>query len=63
VIRSEQLSAVSFSAQGSASEVVEQIQKDIQSGLGDDSLLVIFPDVRSVNPAELVKHSGDYGTE
>ena len=63
VIRSEQLSAVSFSAQGSASEVVEQIQKDIQSGLGDDSLLVIFPDVRTVNPAELVKQIGDDGAE
>ena len=63
VIRSEQLSAVSFSAQGSASEVVEQIQKDIQAELGDDSLLVIFPDVRAVNPAELVKHIGDDGAE
>ena len=62
VIRSEQLSAVSFSARGTASEVGEQIQKDIQSGLDDDALLVIFPDVRTVNPAELVKHIGDDGT-
>lgn len=62
VIRSEQLSAVSFSARGTASEVGEQIQKDIQSGLGDGSLLVIFPDVRAVNPAELVTHIGSDGT-
>jgi len=63
VIRSDQLSAVSFSARGTAAEVSEQIQKDIQSGRDDDSLLVIFPDVRTVNPAELVKHIGDDGTE
>ena len=62
VIRSEQLSAVSFSARGTASEVGDQIQKDIQSGLGDGSLLVIFPDVRAVNPAELVTHIGSDGT-
>ncbi len=63
VIRSDQLSAASFSARGTAAEVGEQIQKDIQSGRDDDSLLVIFPDVRTVNPAELVKHIGDDGTE
>ena len=63
VIRSDQLSAVSFSAQGTAAEVGEQIQKDIQSGRDDGSLIVIFPDVRTVNPAELVKHIGDDGTE
>lgn len=63
VIRSDQLSAVSFSARGTAAEVGEQIQKDIQSGRDDDSLLMIFPDVRTVNPAELVKHIGDDGTE
>jgi small ligand-binding sensory domain FIST len=63
VIRSDQLSAVSFSARGTAAEVGEQIQTDIQSGRDDDSLLVIFPDVRTVNPAELVKHIGDDGTE
>ena len=63
VIRSDQLSAASFSARGTAAEVGEQIQKDIQSGRDDDSLLVIFPDVRAVNPAELVKHIGDDGTE
>ena len=63
VIRSDQLSAVSFSARGTAAEVGEQIQKDIQSGSDDASLLVIFPDVRAVNPAELVKHIGDDGTE
>ena len=63
VIRSDQLSAVSFSARGTAAEVGEQIQKDIQAGREDDALLVIFPDVRAVNPAELVKHIGDDGTE
>lgn len=63
VIRSDQLSAASFSARGTAAEVGEQIQKDIQSGRDDDSLLVIFPDVRTVNPAELVKHIGDDGIE
>ena len=63
VIRSDQLSAASFSARGTAAEIGEQIQKDIQSGRDDDSLLVIFPDVRAVNPAELVKHIGDDGTE
>ena len=62
VIRSEQLSAVSFSARGTASEVGEQIQENIQSRRNDDSLLVIFPDVRALNPAELVKHIGDDGT-
>ena len=63
VIRSDQLSAASFSARGTAAEIGEQIQKDIQSGRDDDSLLVIFPDVRAVNPAEPVKHIGDDGTE
>ncbi len=63
VIRSDQLSAASFSARGTAAEVGEQIQKNIQPGRDDDSLLVIFPDVRAVNPAELVKHIGDDGTE
>ena len=61
VIRSEQLSAVSFSARGTASEVSEQIQENIQSGPDDGSLLVIFPDVRALNPAELVKHIGSDG--
>ena len=61
VIRSEQLSAVSFSALGTASEVSEQIQENIQSGPDGDSLLVIFPDVRALNPAELVKHIGGDG--
>ena len=61
VIRSEQLSAVSFSARGTASEVSEQIQENIESGPDDGSLLVIFPDVRALNPAELVKHIGSDG--
>ena len=61
VLRSEQLSAVSFSAQGTASEVGEQIQEDVQSQIEDDSLLLIFPDVRSVNPAELVEHISSAG--
>ena len=62
VIRSERLSAVSFSARGTASEVGGKIQENIQSENCDDSLLVIFPDVRVLNPAELVKHIGDDGS-
>ena len=62
VLRSEQLSAVSFSAQGTESEVGAQIQENIQSALQDDSLLIIFPDIRAVNPAELVKQIGSDGT-
>ena len=62
VLRSEQLSAVPFSAQGTESEGVgEQIQQSIQSALQDDSLLIIFPDIRAVNPAELVKQIGSDG--
>ena len=61
VLRSEQLSAVSFSAQGTVSEVGEQIQKNVQSQIADDSLLLIFPDVRAMNPAELVEHIGSDG--
>ena len=61
VLRGEQLSAVSFTAQGTASEVGEQIQESIQTELRDDSLLVIFPDIRAVNPAELVKHISSGG--
>ena len=61
VLRSEQLSAVPFSAQGTESEVGEQIQESIQSALQDDSLLIIFPDIRAVNPAELVKQIGSDG--
>ena len=62
VLRSEQLSAISFSAQGTESEVGEQIQENIQSAGQDDSLLIIFPDIRAVNPAELVKQIGSDGT-
>ena len=61
VLRGEQLSAVSFTAQGAASEVGEQIQESIQTELRDGSLLVIFPDIRAVNPAELVAHIGGDG--
>ena len=61
VLRGEQLSAVSFTAQGTASEVGEQIQESIQTELREGSLLVIFPDVRAVNPAELVEHIGGDG--
>ena len=62
VIRSEQLSAVSLSARGTADEIGDQIQENIQASLGDESLLVIFPDVRAVNPAELVKRIDSDGT-
>ena len=61
VLRSEQLTAVPFSAQGTEAEVGEQIQESIQSALQDDSLLIIFPDIRAVNPAELVKQIGSDG--
>ena len=62
VLRSEQLSAVSFSVQGTASEMGEQIQASVQSELQDNSLLVIFPDIRAVNPAELVNQIDSDGT-
>ena len=62
VLRSEQFSAVSFSAQGTESEVGEQIHESIQTELCDDSLLIIFPDIRTMNPAELVKQIGSDGT-
>ncbi len=58
VLRSEELSAVSFAAQGTEAEIGVQIQEQIQSEIRDDSLLVIFPDIRAVNPAELVTHIG-----
>lgn len=61
VLRGEQLSAVSFTAQGTAPEVGERIQESIQTELGEGSLLVIFPDIRALNPAELVEHIGSDG--
>lgn len=61
VLRSEQISAVSFSVQGTASEIGEQIQQNVQSQLQDNSLLMIFPDIRSVEPAELVNQIGSDG--
>ena len=63
VLRGEHLSAVSFTAQGTASEVSEQIQDSIQTQLRDGSLLVIFPDIRAVNPAELIKHIEHIGSD
>ena len=62
VLRSEQISAVSFSAQGTEAEVGEQIQASIQPQLQDNSLLMIFPDIRTVEPAELVNQIGSDGT-
>ena len=61
VLRGEQLSAVSFTAQGTASEVGEQIHQRIQTELREGSLLVIFPDIRALDPAELVQHIGSDG--
>ena len=61
VLRSEQISAVSFSVQGTASEIGEQIQQNVQPQLQDNSLLMIFPDIRSVEPAELVNQIGSDG--
>ena len=63
VIRSEEISAVSFAAQGTEPEISAQIQAQIQPEIHDDSLLVIFPDIRAVNPAELVNHIGGDGVE
>lgn len=60
VLRAEELSAVSFAAQGTEPEISEQIQEQIPLA-GDDSLLVIFPDIRAVNPAKLVDHIGSDG--
>lgn len=60
VLRAEELSAVSFAAQGTEPEISEQIQEQIQPA-GDDSLLVIFPDIRAVDPAKLVDHIGSDG--
>ncbi|MDE0426633.1 MAG: FIST C-terminal domain-containing protein [Candidatus Poribacteria bacterium] len=61
VIRAEELSAISFAAQGTESEISAQIQEHIQPEIGDDALLVIFPDIRAINPAELVSHIGSDG--
>ena len=57
VLRSDVVSGVSFSATGSASEISERIQPDPEA----DSLLVVFPDVRAVDPAELVAEIGSDG--
>ena len=62
VLRAEGLSAVAFAAQGTESEMGTQIQEQIQSEVNDDSLLVIFPDIRAINPAELVSHIASDGT-
>lgn len=61
VLRGEQLSAVSFAAHGTETEIGEKIQESIQTEPRDASLLVIFPDIRAVNPAELVEHIGQDG--
>jgi len=61
VIRAEELSAISFAAQGTESEMSAQIQERIHPEVGDDSLLVIFPDIRAINPAELVSQIGSDG--
>ena len=61
VLRSEQIAAVSFIAQGTAAEIGEQIQQNVQSQRQDNSLLMIFPDIRSVEPAELVNQIGSDG--
>lgn len=63
VLRSEQISAMSFSAQGTAAEIGEQIQQNVQSQRRDNSLLMIFPDIRSVEPAELVNQIGSDGVK
>ncbi len=62
VLRSEQISAVSFSVQGTEFEIGAQIHQSVQSQLQENSLLMIFPDIRAVNPAELVNQIGIDGT-
>lgn len=62
VLRSEQISAVSFSAEGTETEIGQQILQNVQSQLQDNSLLIIFPDIRTVEPAELVNQIGSDGT-
>lgn len=61
VIRAEELSAIAFAAQGTESEMSAQIQEQIRPEMHDDALLVIFPDIRAINPAELVSQIGDDG--
>ena len=61
VIRAEELSAIAFAAQGTESEMSAQIQEQIRPEMHDDALLVIFPDIRAINPAELVSQIGSDG--
>ncbi len=62
VIRAAELSAISFAAQGTESEIGAQIQERIHPKIRGDSLLVIFPDIRAINPVELVSQIGSDGT-
>lgn len=63
VIRSNELSSVSFTAQGTESEIAQQIRQGVHPKIRDNSLLIVFPDVRDVNPTELVKQIGDDGAK
>ncbi len=58
VIRSDKLSSISFSAQGTESEIGTAIQTRVHPEIRDNSLLIVLPDIRAVNPIELVKHIG-----
>lgn len=56
VVRSDRLSALSFCvSQDGVSPVGTTIRNQIQSELGENSLLVVLPDVRCVQPADLVQ--------
>ncbi len=61
VIRSEQMSAISFSMQGTESEIATQIRHRVHPEMQENSLLIVLPDIRSMNPTELVKQVGTDG--
>ena len=62
VLRSDQLSALSFCvSEDGVSPVGTTIRNQIQPELRENSLLVVLPDVRCVQPAELVQQIGGNG--
>ena len=62
VLRSDQLSAFSFCvSEDGASSVGTTIRNQIQPELRENSLLVVLPDVRCIQPAELVQQIGGSG--
>ena len=62
VLRSDQLSALSFCvSEDATSPVGTTIRNRIQPELGKNSLLVVLPDVRCVEPTELIQQIGGNG--